>query len=429
MKIALYGNTCNNFFAVVRALRGSSDFDAHLYIDHDAASNQLPESDDPSLVDGYPAWIHRGRYRTLASRLWPRTSPLARELEQYDLVIVSGHGVQLAPYVHRPFIFYTTGWDITVAPFPFRFMSRPKGPAEHVSALLNGLWQRRGIAAVSQIWSQPFAPFVTAQRKLRVSRNKVVPGYFPIMLDTELFRCDPTASTSTDQNVRQLLQGHDFVLFHPSRMMTNQARPYVDAGQWKGNDLLLEGFARFVTANPQARPVLGLIDRKSDREIADPIIARLRLERYVAWLKPSHDYGFDRVELLPFYSVADVVADEFGVGWFGSIVVEGLSMGKPVLCHLDEAVMATLYPWHPILTPRTPEEIAESLGQLYRDPGERKRRGELGRRWAEEFHSIHHAAARYATQIKDLDLGSGGPVASSVDSPASSGAPPTRRNL
>jgi glycosyltransferase involved in cell wall biosynthesis len=408
VKIALYGNTCNNFFAVARALRASSDIDAHLYIDHDAPWNQLPESDEPSLRAGYPSWIHRGRYRTVASRLWPRVSPLVREFEGYDLVMVSGYGVQLAPYVPRRFIFYVTGWDLTVAPFPFRFASRPSGLAEHASAVLNGVWQRRGIAAVSELWSQPFAPFVTAQRRLRVPEDKIVPRYFPIMLDTDLFRRDPSARESVDPNMRRLVHDHDFVVFHPSRMMLNAAQPYVDAGQWKGNDRLFEGFARFIAAAPEARPVLGLIDRWTDRAIAQPLIDRLGIAQHVVWLKPANSYGFDRADLLPFYSVADVVIDEFGVGWFGSIVVEGLSMEKPVLCYLDEPVMKTLYPWHPVLTPRTPDEIAAHLTRLYRDPEERARLGEQGRRWAVEFHSIRHAAPRYAAQIAALDRSANG---------------------
>lgn len=403
MKIALYGNTCNNFFAVARALRGSSDIDVHLYIDDSAPSNQRPESDAPDLRSGYPDWIHKGPYRTTLSRLWPRTSPLVRELERYDLVMVSGHGVQLAPFVHRPFIFYATGWDLTVAPFPFRFMSRPTGAIEHLSALLNGIWQRRGIAAVWQIWSQPFAPFQTALRRLGVPETRVAPGYFPIMIDTDLFRNDESARHSDDPNIRRLLNGHDFIVFHPSRMMTNDGRPYVDAGQWKGNDRLLEGFARFVAANPDARPVLALVDRGTDRVTAQPLIKSLGIEQSVVWLTPSHAEGFERNEMVPFYSVSDVVADEFGIGWFGSIVVEGLSMGKPVLCYLDDPVMKTLYPWHPVLTPRTPTEIAACIGELYRDAEARRHRGNEGRRWAEEFHSIDHAAGRYAAQLMDLE--------------------------
>lgn len=405
MRIALYGNTCNNFYAAARALRESSDIDAHLYIDEGAEWMQLPESDEPALRGAYPPWIHRGPYRTPASRLWPAASPLARELRGYDLVLVSGHGVQLAPFVRRPFIFYATGWDLTVAPFPLRFLGRSKRPLDVLSALLNGLWQRQGIRTVSQVWSQPFAPFQTALRRLRVPGDKVSPRYFPIMLNTELFHDDPTASASSDPQIRRLVDGHDFIVFHPSRIMMDRGATYVDAGQWKGNDRLFEGFARFAKAIPGSRPVLALIDRElyTDRSGARRVIERLGISDKVAWLQAPHEYGFDRVQLLPFYSVADVVADEFATGWFGGVVIEGLAMSKPVLCYLDEAVMRTLYPWHPVLTPRSPEEITACLTALYRDRDERSRRGALGRKWVEEFHSLHGAAARYAMQLRSLE--------------------------
>ena len=136
MRLAFYGNTVNNFFAVVRALRASSSIDAHLFIDEGAPHNQLPEAEEPSLAHGYPEWIHKGPYHTVASRLWPKASPLVRELETFDVVMVSGGGVRLAPYVGRPFIFYVTGWDLTVAPFPLRFLTRSKGVLPKASALV-----------------------------------------------------------------------------------------------------------------------------------------------------------------------------------------------------------------------------------------------------------------------------------------------------
>ena len=224
------------------------------------------------------------------------------------------------------------------------------------------------------------------------------------MIDTSLFRADPTAADLPDPDIRRLVDEHDFILLHPSRIMINARPAYVDAGQWKGNDRLIEGFARFVAANPQARPVLAMVDGSlsPDRVEAKRLVARLGIGSRVVWLKPPHEYGFERAQMLPLYSIADAVADEFGVGWFGGVTVEGLAMGKPVLCYVDEGVMAALYPWHPILTARTPDEIAARLTELYRNPAERERRGELGRRWVEEFHAMDRAAERYAAQIATL---------------------------
>lgn len=404
MRVAFYGNTANNFFAVSRALRRASDIDAHLFIDSDAAWGQLPEREDPKLAEGYPPWIHKGPYHSMRARFSPKLSPLVKELESFDVVMVSGGGVRLAPFVERPFIFYVTGWDLTVAPFPIRFFNRSPGLAPKAAALLGGFWHRRGIKAVDQIWSQPFSPFAKAAERLNIQRDRIVPKYFPIMIDTDVYRPRPDARTSDDPLVRKLVDGHDFILFHPTRMMLNQAAEYVETGQWKGNDRLFEGWKKFVDAHPQAKPVLALIEHapSPDMDAAKECVRRLGIENSVVWLKGPHAHGFDRHALIPFYAVADVVADEFGVGWFGSIVVEGLSMGKPVLCYVSEPVMKQLYPWHPILSPETPDEIAKTLGELYRDPDRRKALGQRGREWAVEFHSIENVGAKYVAEVTKL---------------------------
>lgn len=404
MRIAFYGNTCNNFLAVARAVRRASAIDAHLFIDDDAEWNQLPESEDPSLIGGYPDWIHKGPYRRGVARLWPGASPLIPLLASFDIVMVSGHGVRLAPFVAKPFVLYATGWDVTVAPFPIRFFRRPKGAARRLAALVGGVWQRRGIRAVREIWSQPFAPFSKALARLDVPKAKIVPQYFPIMIDTDLFSHDPAARSSGDRDVRRLVDDHDFIVFHPSRMMMDASPRFVETGQWKGNDRLLDGFAQFVREHPSARPALVLIDRPTspDTERARAMIATLGIEKRVVWLKSETGYGFDRHQLVRFYSIADVVVDEFGIGWFGSIVVEGLACARPVMCYVDEDVMRGLYPWHPIVSPRTSAEIATALGQLYLDPSARRALGERGRAWVEEFHSFDGAAGRYVQQIAGL---------------------------
>ena len=404
MRVAFYGNTANNFFAVARAIRRASDIDAHLFIDSDAAWGQLPEREDPELQHGYPDWIHKGPYHSMLSRFWPGRSALVKELESFDVVMVSGGGVRLAPFVDRPFIFYVTGWDLTVAPFPLRFLTRNPGVVRKLGALLGGFWQRRGIKAVDQLWSQPFSPFATAAKRLAVEPARIQARYFPIMIDTDVYRPDPAARESPDPLIRRLVDDFDFIVFHPTRMMLNQSPEYMETGQWKGNDRLFEGFAKFIADNPGARPVLALIEHapSPDMDQAKALVRRLGIEKNVVWMKGPHAHGFDRIALLPFYAAADVVVDEFGIGWFGSIVVEGLSTGKPVLCYVDADVMKQLYPWNPILSPRTPAEIATTLAELWRDPSARRALGDRGRAWAVEFHSIANVGAKYVREVAEL---------------------------
>lgn len=408
MKVALYGNTCNTFFALARAIRRVSDVDVHVFIDDDADFHQQPEAEQKELRGAYPSWIHKGRYHSVAARFWPGSSPLVKELDGFDVALVSGGGVRYAPFVDCPFVFFTTGWDFTVAPFPIRFIRRNPGVVRKAAHVLGGFWQRRGIAAIAKFWSQPVPCFLLAAERLGLDPAVVTSTYLPVPLDTDRFAPPDDARTlaATNPHVRQMLDGHDFVVFHPCSIEMRQTTWTVDTGQWRGSERFFEGFARFVKSNPTARPVLVLID-KGDEGVAAArrLFHTWGVEKHVLWLKGPRTRGFDRADIIPFYAVADVVAEDFGVGWFGATTIEGLSMGKPVLCYVKDEAMKQMYPWHPILAPHTPDEVATCLTELLHDPAGRRKRGELGRKWAIEFHSFDAVAARYIEQLRAVVAG------------------------
>jgi hypothetical protein len=102
-----------------------------------------------------------------------------------------------------------------------------------------------------------------------------------------------------------------------------------------------------------------------------------------------------------FYSIADLVADEFATGWFGSIVVEGMACSKPTFCYVDESVMKQLYPWHPIISAKEPEEIAELIAMFYFNKEKSIQQGELSRKWVEEFHSLKNGTEIYINNFKN----------------------------
>jgi glycosyltransferase involved in cell wall biosynthesis len=106
--------------------------------------------------------------------------------------------------------------------------------------------------------------------------------------------------------------------------------------------------------------------------------------------------------MIDLYSAADVVADDFGIGWIGSVVLEALAIGRPVLSYIDEGVMRSMYPWHPIVSCRTPEEIADCLLGLYRDPARRQEIGQRGRDWIKAFHDPSHVSEVYCEAVRSL---------------------------
>lgn len=403
MRIALYGNLCNNLYQLAKAMRDRYGIEADLFIDDRVDAQQLPESDDPSLGSGYPAWIKRGRYASFKDKLMPWRSPLVREIQPYDGVVVSGLGPAFAQFAKKPVAFFVTGGDVTVDPFPFRF--RFLYPTLRLKAAVTyyAFWQRRGIKRMTRIWAPPYVPFMDAVRRLNVPDERVDAVCLPIVIDTEKFSDAPGLVESSD-TARELRERFDFIVFHPSRMMISDTPPLRATGQWKQNDLLFRAFAQFLRATGAQRAALVMIERPAspDNTRAKEIIAELGIGDHVVWLKPANGFGYSRDELVKLYAASDVVADDFGIGWFGSIVLEALAVSRPVLSYVDAETMTRMYPWHPLLSDNTVAGNAELLTRLYTDPEWRRETGREGRVFVEEFHSYAASAAVFHDLIRKL---------------------------
>ena len=402
--IGLFGNTCNNLYQLAKVLRAEKVADAHLYIDLRSDPQQLPESDDPTLKGNYPDWIHFGRYITPKTVIMPWLSPLVAELSKYDVVLVSHFGPLFTQFCGRPAAFFAGGADLTVHPFAREFLSLYY-PSLHdkVGALFMSFWQKRGLRKMTQIWSQPFAPFRQALARLGIAHKQAEGAYFPVIIDPKRFAHIDFDQVKSEQ-ARDLRARYDFILFHPSRLMIN-AHPKMRAtGNWKQNDLLIRGFADFVRQNPAKRLALVIIDRpaSTDTELARKVVAAEQIEDSVVWLKPPRQFGYSRDELREFYSISDAVADDFGVGWFGSVVLEGLCAGVNVLCYVDQEAMAKIYPWHPIHSTHSRQEIAQVLNRLLVDVDFKTEHASRGPAWVAQFHSQDAVQARYVSSMRDL---------------------------
>lgn len=308
-----------------------------------------------------------------------------------------------AQFSGRPWAFFATGGDLTTIPFPWRFRSQYRTARARLGMFGVAPWQRRAIRRATDIWVQRFPPNVSALDRLHVEKDRISPDYFPFPLDTELF--SPLSPHVSETAEMGLIAAHgDFVIFHPSRLMMVDTFERRESGQWKGNDVLLKGFEKFARSCSSSRPLLVLIDRTEspDMALARRMIDELKIAERVLWLRPPRPDGFTRHELISVYGASDVVVDEFGVGWFGSVALEGLAMAKPVISYVDESMMSEMYPWHPFLSGRTAEDVAEMLTRLAGDPSARQARGTQGRAWMESFHSYPAVAPKYAAAITKL---------------------------
>ena len=94
---------------------------------------------------------------------------------------------------------------------------------------------------------------------------------------------------------------------------------------------------------------------------------------------------------------ADIVADQFIVGWYAFFAIEAMATAKPVLCFLrpDLLELYTLFSFAgecPLVN-APPLEIKERLRELIHDAERRRWLGLAGRRYVEEHHSLEAVGA------------------------------------
>lgn len=103
---------------------------------------------------------------------------------------------------------------------------------------------------------------------------------------------------------------------------------------------------------------------------------------------------------------ADIVADQFIIGWYALFAIEAMAMAKPVLCFLrpDLLELYTLYSFAgecPLVN--TPVlEIKERLRELVHDAQLRRDLGLAGRRYVEAHHSLEAVGAMLDSIYREL---------------------------
>jgi glycosyltransferase involved in cell wall biosynthesis len=369
-------------------LRENPSNDVQLFLDEET----LPRSllDEPLIHD--PGFVRIGPWATRSAVLWPRTAPIARLLAEFDVVLVTELGPIFAQHAETEYFFVPTGWDLTCGPFPIRSRSSRHRGLGDLSAAIIAIRLRSGIRAASGIWGAPFMPFERAAERL----GCVLSADLPQPIDTSVFTPQVESTEATDG-----FEG--LTIFHPARMMFTPDPFLVETGQWKGNDLLIRGFADAVDRGVDSRLVL--LDRggSPDQESARRLIQELGMNDLVEWLSSGTSAGFTWRELADLYRSSDLVVDEFG-GWFGLVALEGASCGKSVLNHVAADAMASMYPdGHPFLQAQTVKEVCDVIA-LLTDTDRREAIGDASRQWVLEHHDRRVVARRCESMLAALGL-------------------------
>jgi glycosyltransferase involved in cell wall biosynthesis len=414
ISIAYVGNIVNNFYRELKFLQKIANVNVHLFIIKNISTpnTELPESDEPILKSGYPDWIQIyegpvfGRFDNLLRLFgitWlfkSRNKKILQKLGNYDLCVMSGPDAVLLPFISGLKVFRATGSDLTVFPlFSFKEFKalRPYQEPKNLLKKFFGrmeyygkrMFYRRAITKADYVDGGFGEPFENAIKQLKIPSKKLLPNS-RLCIDLDVFKksedsfdyCETTWNIPKDS----------FVISIPSRMMIKAEYVHRKTGQWKASDVALKGIRRFLEQLDGAKKtkiVIAIPDRtlSDDLVLAKNLIKDLDLENNVKFVRGEEDQGLRRFELIKLYSRSSAVLDDFGAGWYGSVVVEALACGAPVITHVPTDLMARMFPWHPILLAKTESEIAEKLALIYRSNTEQSDIFNRGREWVETFHS------------------------------------------
>jgi len=169
--------------------------------------------------------------------------------------------------------------------------------------------------------------------------------------------------------------------------------PDGNKGYSKGNDLIIEGIAKYLTENPDIQ--VHFVEKGEDVHYAKELCRKLGLEQVIVWHKEMPFY-----DLLDLYLNSDICFDQLGEHWIGAIGGYALWLGKPLIANAELAVQSGVWPLeNPVCSARTSDEVYEWLVRL-EDTEFRRKISDSSK----EFVEAYMGARKALTEIFELHL-------------------------
>jgi glycosyltransferase involved in cell wall biosynthesis len=292
--------------------------------------------------------------------------PTFEALSKYDALLVSQFPY-LGQLSGRPYLFGQNGGDIWF---------------EASRNDLVGLSSRRGIEnAYAVLVSNP----ITLAHARRYGLRNLL--YVPWVLDEEIYQ--PGDAQATRAEWQREIGGDFFVL--TSMRIDNQ---------WKGAHHALDGFAKFAASVPGARLVV--LGWGVDLEATEATLAARNL---VGRVLTAPIVGKRR--LVKYLQAADVVIEQFVLGYYGGSGLESMACGTPVIMRLErdqyDALISSGAP--PTLDAEDADGVERQLNRLYRDRQFVENLGRQTREWFLQAHSSQRWSNVYHTLLRAMALG------------------------
>lgn len=343
MKICHVFNMANNAYHICLALR-KHDIDVDLILNSKTFGMGLPMWEDLDYYsDPYdfdikealkrfdlPDWM---KIWWTGKRIVPHSvAELFRMIKPYDLLHLHPYSPMYLQFAGKPYIIHEAGWIRRLA-------TRDTIPEK--------FGRRAYVKADCVVWTNPDTiPLLEALHCKRLE-------YIPFVIDPERYK------------PMKVEKGDDLLFFHPARQVWDV----------KGNDKLIRAFGLFIKNGYVAR--LRCVDwgYEDDVRKAKDLVKTLKISEYVEWVSP-----YPKPQLIRAYNEADAVFDQFTIGGSGTVGLEAMSCGTPLVIYMLHWTEKAFGEWPPVVNAHTALDIYEKM-LLLTDPSYRKKIGEAGRQF------------------------------------------------
>jgi len=369
IKIALFGNMNNNHFAIKRYLE-DQNFQCDLFLYNTLPSHFFPENDTWEIEKHQKSIKKLNRGTPILDIFKKRVNI---DFNQYDISIGTG----LSPYYSHQFglkldVFLPYGSDLYELPFKksWSFSSFKTFLICCNHNLFVYKKQHQGILSTQKIFT---INHVKSIQDALFKLNRISLPYSTPMVYIEKI---PSRIDLNPYLDLKKMKSFDFKIISHSRQMWGKSA----GADSKGNDKLIKGFSLFANKNKKA--CLVLFEYGQSINESKKLIADLNISDRVIWVKKIPRKCI--YVLLSKY--ADMGADQFDSGYFGSTSYELMAHGLPVLNYLnlnpEEFEKKLGRPIPPILNVKNPEQISESIQRMFVD---HEARNDLGKKAKDYF--------------------------------------------
>jgi hypothetical protein len=373
MKIALIDNMNNNFFSLARYLidRG---YDVDLLRNKNELTQFHPKHD--TFDDSYLGYTKQLSWGGIKTYLSTSKKTIREDMKPYSFIIACGDiPAFLNKIGMRVDLIVPYGSDLYDLPF---IKIQWKSPISYLKAIKSFFYRRaqnRGVRFANHINTSDIG-----EEKVRVI-NKLSLGkktkYFGIPMVYQ-----PVFSPAQIQKYYQkseyyakfikIREKNDLVVFHHSRHVWST---HIDEFSYKGNDILIRGFAKFAKRNPRTTAHLVLFEYGIDVTSSKQLVKEQGISENVTWfpLMP-------RKEIVIGMSLANLGTGSFTIGRNGGGTIwETLAIGLPLL-HFKEKGNPLLFDY-PFIYVKNSEDIYQALCDYLMRPIFYKELGIKGAKW------------------------------------------------